>query len=447
MKPATCLGPAAHPGRTGAPTRVWRFIWLIIALVTVVLFTAEVLAYYRQLQTPCLAAPCYASPTPDQVRAIEAAGVTLAFAARYQVTLIVFCAAVHVAVAAVIFWRGPADRMAWFTSLALLTFGTFGLQDDTTVHAVLAAYHPLWRVPVDILKMTSAVSMSAFYFIFPNGRFVPRWLRWPAVVLFAQQALVVVFPLPFLDPTRWPILANVAYWGLVFGVFVYVQLYRYRYVSTAAQRQQTKWVVFGIILALSGALGGYVLTVVGPLLNPRLAPLTLAQGTSYYPFLALVPLSIGVAILRSRLWDIDVLIRRTLVYSALTAVLAMAYFGSVLLLESSFRALTGQGQNSLVAVLSTLGIAALSVPLRRHVQAVIDRRFYRSQYNAARTLAQFAADARDETDLQKLSERLALVVEETFRPTHTGLWLRPTPAPSRNSEHAPLNMAGKGEPP
>jgi uncharacterized membrane protein YedE/YeeE len=130
-----------------------------------------------------------------------------------------------------------------------------------------------------------------------------------------------------------------------------------------------------------------------------------------------------MAILRARLWDIDLLIRRTLVYAALTGLLALAYFGSVLVLEGLVRALTGQSQSQVVTVVSTLAIAALFVPLRRRVQAFIDRRFYRSKYDAARTLAAFSNTVRDEVELGRLTERLTEVVDETLQPESVGLWL------------------------
>ncbi len=410
--------------RPGLPASLARVVWLAVALASTALFTAGVLAYYRQLQTPCMAEPCYASPTLDQVRTLEAAGVSILSAARYQAALVMFCAAVHVAVAVVIAWRRPAERMAWFAATTLVTFGTFGLQDGGTVRSVLAPYHPFWLVPVNALMIIGGTSIIAFYFIFPDGRLMPRWMLFPAAALMAHQSVMMLFPNTALDPATWPDAASLAYWALLFGLIGFVQVYRYRRVSTHAQRQQTKWVVFGMLLALVGALGAYVLTALGLVLYPGLAPLALAQGTSYYPFLALVPLSIGVAILRSRLWDIDVIIRRTLIYSALTAVLAFTYFASVLVLEGVSRLFSGQEQNSVTVVLSTLAIAALFVPLRRRVQRAIDRRFYRRKYDAARTLAGFAAGARDETDLEKLSTRLVTVVDETMQPESVGLWLK-----------------------
>jgi hypothetical protein len=133
--------------------------------------------------------------------------------------------------------------------------------------------------------------------------------------------------------------------------------------------------------------------------------------------------AVVIAVLRYRLWDIDVLIRRTLVYSALTGLLAVAYLLSVLVLQAVFELLTGQSQNQLVSVVSTLAIAALFVPLRSRVQAFIDRRFYRRKYDAASAIAAFSATARDEVELGQLAGRLSEVVEETLQPAHVSLWL------------------------
>jgi hypothetical protein len=141
-------------------------------------------------------------------------------------------------------------------------------------------------------------------------------------------------------------------------------------------------------------------------------------------FVLLIPLSIGVAVLRSRLFDIDVIINRTLVYGSLTAALAVVYFSGVVVLQQLFRALSG-GESQLAIVASTLAIAALFQPLRRRVQAFIDRRFYRNKYDAARTLAEFSSKLRDETDLGTLSEDLVGVVRETMQPEYVSLWLRP----------------------
>jgi hypothetical protein len=205
------------------------------------------------------------------------------------------------------------------------------------------------------------------------------------------------------------------------------QVYRYFWHSNAVQRQQTKWVVLALAVTMIG------LGWLGPAMqNP--SPESQALGTTLVlelgrlaavnlVFVA-VPIAIAIAILRSKLWDVDIVIRRTLIYSLLTALLALAYFGSVLLQQAVFSGLTGNARTPLVTVLSTLAGAALFLPLRGRVQAFIDHRFYRRKYDAARTLAAFSATARDETDLGQLSARLVGVVDETVQPASVGLWLR-----------------------
>jgi ADP-ribosylglycohydrolase len=139
-----------------------------------------------------------------------------------------------------------------------------------------------------------------------------------------------------------------------------------------------------------------------------------------------IPVAAGIAILKYRLYDIDVVINRTLVYGSLTTALALTYFGGVATTQAIFRALTGQEQQpQLAIVVSTLVIAALFNPLRRQVQAFVDRRFYRRKYDAAKTLAAFSAKLRDETDLEALNSALVRVVRETMQPAHVSLWLRP----------------------
>ena len=140
-------------------------------------------------------------------------------------------------------------------------------------------------------------------------------------------------------------------------------------------------------------------------------------------FLLIFPLSLGTAVLRYRLWDIDVLINHALVYAALTATLTGTYFGGVVLLQMAFRGVTGQG-NAVAIVVSTLTIAALFIPLRRRIQDIIDRRFFRRRYDAALTLAAFSSRMRDEVDMDRLTSELLTAVEDTMQPTHVSLWLR-----------------------
>jgi hypothetical protein len=202
-------------------------------------------------------------------------------------------------------------------------------------------------------------------------------------------------------------------------------MYRYRYVSSPAERQQTKWVVFGLVSAGLGAIA-FELSIPGSPLGQFGPLLALALEAGLFGSLLLIPLSIGVAIVHDRLWDIDIVIRRTLVYGILTASLALVYFGGVAVAQAVFHAFTGQEQQpQLAIVVSTLVIAALFNPLRGRIKSLIDKRFYRSKYDARKTLEAFSATLNQETDLDALSDDLLTVVRGTMQPTHVSLWLRP----------------------
>jgi hypothetical protein len=210
---------------------------------------------------------------------------------------------------------------------------------------------------------------------------------------------------------------------------VYAQIYRYRYVSAPTERQQTKWVLFGFLLWL--VLMGILAVPYGIEMSlPSGSPLpwwSLVGSAGWWVALTIVPLSLSIAVLRYHLYDIDVLINRTLVYGSLTVMLALVYFGGVTATQAVLQTLTGQ-QSTLAVVASTLAIAALFVPLRRRVQGFVDRRFYRRKYDARKTLEVFSAKLRDETDLEALNNELVGVVRETMQPVHVSVWLRPQTA-------------------
>jgi hypothetical protein len=188
--------------------------------------------------------------------------------------------------------------------------------------------------------------------------------------------------------------------------------------SSGAERQQLKWFAYAAALLVSGLVVSSVLAAIEAEVSE------LVFFVIFIAPLLGIPVAMGVAILKYRLYDIDLLINRTLVYGALTAMLALVYFGGVTLLQGVLRVLTGQ-ESTLAVVASTLAIAALFNPLRRRVQAFVDRRFYRRKYDAARTLEGFSAKLRDETDLEALNNELVGVVRETMQPAHASLWLRP----------------------
>jgi hypothetical protein len=190
-------------------------------------------------------------------------------------------------------------------------------------------------------------------------------------------------------------------------------------------------VVFGFGATLSSVLGYIVLGAIFPALSRTVVARGLYElvGIALGNLLFLpIPVCVGIALLRYRLWEIDSLINKALVYGALTGLLAAIYAGLIIGLRTLVSPFTGQTPESpLAIVLSTLAIAALFLPVRRRIQALIDRRFYRWRYDAAKTLEAFSATVRTETDLAELSAHLVAVVEETMQPAHASLWLRPSP--------------------
>jgi hypothetical protein len=222
------------------------------------------------------------------------------------------------------------------------------------------------------------------------------------------------------------VIDSVVFFGLLLSL-VAIQVYRYRRVSSPAQRQQTKWVVYGIAVAIVGFL---LVITVGFELSLHLGIIAVLIGNGLLNlFLLIIPLSIGIAMLRSRLFDIDVLINRTLVYGSLTVLLVGLYVGLILASQALVRGVIGNvSQPPLLIVASTLVIAALFQPLRRRLQVIIDHRFYRRKYDATKILAAFSSTLRNEMDLEQLREQLLAVVQETMQPAHISLWV---PKPGR----------------
>jgi hypothetical protein len=269
--------------------------------------------------------------------------------------------------------------------------------------------------------------------MFPDGRLPSaRWrpLAWliGAVVLIGTVAVALSpGPIRGLDPIDNPLgierLPNVAVLteallyalGVVAVGSVLVRLRR----SRGVERQQIKWFAYaGVVLAASTVIT-YVLS--------EASSLKWLGWVAFVPGMvgnAGMPVAVGVAILRYRLYEIDLIINRTLVYGSLTATLVALYFVGIVVLQRVFVLLTGQ-QSTLAVVASTLAIAALFNPLRRGLQGFVDRRFYRRKYDARKTLEAFSAKLRDETDLDALSDDLTSVVRETMQPAHVSLWLRP----------------------
>jgi hypothetical protein len=402
---STSASPSATTLR-GRRLLIARAAWGVIAALALGLFVASIPAYVLTLGK----AAWFGAPVEAPAGVVFALDLLGALA---SVTAALVC----LTLAFVLFWRRSEDWMVMFISSYLLAYGTVMAGPLERAEA----FYPGWpTLAIDVVQPLFLTTPTvALFVLFPDGRFVPRWTRW--LLVLSVPLTVTSLYLPFSYSSAILIL-------LVLGAF-YAQIYRYRYVSTSTERQQTKWVVFGLLLwlVLMGLLGvPYSIEINRPPGSP-LPWWSLASSTGWWLTLSIVPIALSIAVLRYRLYEIDLIINRTLVYGALTAMLVGMYVASIVVLQGLLRVLTGH-ESQLAIVVSTLVIAALFNPLRYRIQSFIDRRFYRSKYNARKTLETFSAKLRDETDLNALSKDLVGVVKETVQPAHVSLWLRPDTA-------------------
>jgi len=350
-----------------------RIAWIVMAALALGLFVLGIPAEFAQFQTACAPDECANRQlSQEDLRALGGFGVSLGFYAPYAVAVDIIFAAVYGTVAALIFWRRPDDRMTLLVSLALLTFGVATFPDAM---GVLAARTTTWQLPVAFLKSVGEVTFGLFLYLFPDGRFMPRWTRWVALAWFVWQLPKHWFPQwTASNTTGWSIWLALAIWSVALGTIVYAQAHRYRRAANAGQRQQIKWVVFGISAALAAFLGTNLALIAfvpepaspGALLAHLAGHLVTVGG------LLLIPLSIGIAILRYRLFDIDLIINRTLVYGTLTASVVLLY---VLVVGGLGAVLQVQG--SLIVSLIATGLAAVMFqPLRDRLQRGVNRLIY-----------------------------------------------------------------------
>jgi len=395
--------------------------WVLIALAYLIFFLADLRLDFAQLQIPCTGADCnYLAISKAEVDVLESWGLSsLTYSVIMNGATLLGVAASWI-LAGLILWRQGTSRIGWSVSLVLIIMPITMISDADN----LAANFPSIFIPSVILSLLGTFILFIFLYLFPNGRFYPRWAFVPftaSFLIFTAYSFEYsgLISLPPLVTQIGTILLLIAI--LMPGVF---QILRYRNVSTSLERQQTKWLLMGIIILILGfplwfLFFGEALNI--PPGQPRLLASMGGWTTSMLMNIAL-PVTMAIAIQRYRLWDIDLIIRRTLQYAVLTGFMVLIYFGSVVLLQSLFEAVSGQ-QSAAAVVISTLVIAALFNPLRSRVQEAIDRRFYRSKYNAQQALADFAATARDEVELEQLTEQLLSVVQESMKPDQTSLWL------------------------
>ncbi|MCH8341008.1 MAG: hypothetical protein IIA51_05580 [Chloroflexi bacterium] len=411
-----------HLESRGRWIRLARIFWVILALVYFGLFIAAFPAGYTARLVICEGDNCLGSSlTAEEADALEDLGLSHQFYAGFFTVLDVLLLT-WAATGLIIFLRRSGDWIGLLVSMALIAIGINGLSDNVNLLIKqIPAFTPLYN----LLGAVGIALMILVIFVFPDGRFVPSWTRYVAiplvVVALADPLLALV--LPPLENTSGTIAALSALL-IGFAVGAIAQIQRFRNHSNLEQRQQTKWVIFGFLTLLLVAL---IWTFTVELFPPPPGPGRLYFTLISFPILLLLllalPITMTMSILRYRLFDIDIVIKRTAVYGALTIVILIIYFVTVLALQSTFRALTGRG-DQLAIVASTLLIAALFNPLRGRIQTAVNRRFFRGDYDAAQALSSFAASVQDEVDIDRMQAALLTTVEETMQPGHVSLWLK-----------------------
>ena len=376
----------------GRSTSIARLAWLAVAAFMLVLWLTGFISEWSGLSAVCHSSAACANGgglDAQAARSLTDRGISLAMFAASAMAIQVVFLVIWFSLGALIIWRKPQDPGALLAAYFLAIFPLFLNSGVPFSFAFLA--------------------LILFGLLFPDARFVPQWTRWLALI--AGVSCLVSF--------LWKRPAVVAC-ILILVVAVAMQIYRFRTVSLWRQRQQTKWAMLGFTATIVGFFGSVFLAAGAG--NGSLVS-TLVDALAFWIVISVMPVSIGISVLRSGLWDIDRVISRALAYSALSLILAGIYIGSVIGLQALIGLVVGNS-SALAIVVSTLVIAALFGPLRRRIQVVIDRRFYRAKYDAARTLAAFGDRLRDQVDIDRLSREMSAVVHETLHPEHVSLWLR-----------------------
>jgi hypothetical protein len=327
---------------------------------------------------------------------------------------------IHFLIAALIFIRRSKDRLVLLACIMLVCMATIIPRPGDSVRSVDTVWLQVAYMAVYIIGL---MAVCFFLHLFPYPIYIPRW---SGILAIGFNAIMVLWYLVFAF--GWPLrqlpTLVVAGW-IISGISL--QVWRYVRFSDEMRRQQTKWVVYGLTCAGIGFLTfNYLLPLLFPMVvRPGYARVlyVLLGVTIEYAMLLALPVSFALSVLRFRLWDVDRIAFRTIVYSGLTAGLAILYFATVLLLQQLFREIT-RTQSVLGVVISTIAFGLLFNPIRQRAQALIEQRTYHRKYNAAQTLARFSTVAQHEVDIDKLSSALLSSVDEAMQPEHVSMWVK-----------------------
>ena len=375
---------------------------------------------YAYLHTVC---PDVCALTPGNVSALKHLGFSIPFYVNLYMAIQVLYILACVGIALLIVIKKPGQWVPLGLSCFLLWFSAY---EGADYRALLIAY-PALTVPVQFLLFLGGGILGAYAILtFPNGKFGSRWLLGYFLFDVIEGGLALFITAPAF------VAFNTVLGLISFFIWLGVLIYRVRRLLTPRERAATKWLIVGWCIFIPFL---FLVFFVVPAVVPEDSFALLLVNIGGFFGCGINIAGCLMAVLYANAFDIDVFMRRTLVYTSLTAILVALYVGLVLGSQAIFAAFSPQAsQSPLLLVGSTLIIAALFHPLRRGLQRIIDRRFYRSKYDAARVIAAFNANLRQEVDLDQLHEQLLSLVQETMQPAHISLWLRP---PATNRKDAP----------
>lgn len=362
--------------------------------------------------------------TPETVRAAATeAGIQVEVFPWYWLAIEITMVTTFVTAGLILFWR-KKDLFGAYLGVTLVVIGT---SITGPVISTVSSVIPEAQVFLLFLSGIGFVSLASLLYVFPDGKFIPSWSKW-LMMIFVLLILVQTYVF-FSELDQSESLLEIIIPMLYFSLGVISQVYRYIRVSGPVERQQTKWALVAFVLFLLVAVLFNIMFPNSTNMQEPPAGIDLVGFFLFYTGLTLTTIlflvALVIAIFRYRLYDIDILIRRSLVYSGLTVTLVLVYFGNVVLLQRLLTAFGGQ-QSPVAIVISTLLIAALFNPLRGRIQNAIDRRFYRRKYDAEKTLEAYAMSARNQADLDSMTSDLVQVVRATMQPERIGLWMKDT---------------------
>lgn len=405
---------AAKTRLSGSWLLLVRSVWLALVIPSLGLFLFGLPTYYIQIQRPCVdATTCTiaGTMTAKGLQSLAALGFSTSGYAAFYAIFWAIVVAIWSGIGFLIFLRRSDD---WFALLTALFFVMFNLLPTTS--ALLIPY-PALTLPVILIGLAGQVPQWLFLLLFPTGRLVPRWTG--VLIPFA-----IIQSILFISPPTWLLSTNtVPGWfnGLLAlitdGGIIVSQVYRYRRVSTTVERQQTKWVVFGITIVATGSfLFGFLFTTVFPAVDQPNSPYSMFQF-AYPLLLLLLPVSIGTAILRYRLWDIDLIIKRTLVYGLLTAFVVGFYILVIGYLGAAFRA---EG-NLLISLIATGLVAVLFQPLRNVLQRAVNRLVYGLRDEPYVALSRLGQRLKTTLEPDAMLSAIVATVRETLKLSYTAI--------------------------